>query len=249
MLSEPLQDKIESTPLLFLRHNWLFVAGTFLLLLVNAWLLANSQQGDALIAINKLRSPFWDVFFKIGTHFAEPVAYFGVLVIVTAFSFRKGLFIIFTGVAAGIVSGILKYLFAQPRPLRWFFDNYEEIWHSLNQFEEEWRSWDPYSSFPSGHSVSAFALYGFLAFSVRRGKFAVSLFCFYLAVMVGFSRMYLLFHFLRDVTVGAGIGLCLAIAMYYLQRRMPPTLFGQDKGWLSYFDRFPAVRRSIPPPE
>ena len=231
MPSLPPDAQAERSLLRLIRNNWLFVGGTSLLLLFNAAMLLTRNQGDTLVAINKLRTPFWDVFFKVGTHFAEPVAYLAVILIVSAFSYRKAIFAVVSGAAAGIFAFVLKALFAQARPMRWFFDNYEEIWHSLNLFEEEWRSWDIASSFPSGHTMSAFALYGFLAFNARRGKLAVSAFCLALATMVAFSRMYLLYHFLRDVTVGAGLGLVVAAAVYYLQKNSFRDRQWADRGW------------------
>jgi len=231
----PPEHKAEASLWRLWRNNWLFIGGTLLLLVFNGVMIATSNQGDTLVALNKLRTPAWDVFFKVGTHFAEPVAYAGVLLIVSAFSYRKALFVIVSGATAGICAGILKAIFAQARPMRWFFDNYEEIWHSLNLFEEEWRSWDPVSSFPSGHATSAFALYGFLAFCARRNKLSISALCLGLAVMVAFSRMYLLYHFLRDVTVGAFLGLCIAALVFYLQKKALPDRPGLDAGWLSYF--------------
>jgi len=218
----PPEHKAEVSIWRIWRNNWLFIGGTLLFLVLSGAMIATSNQGDTLVAINKLRTPAWDVFFKIGTHFAEPIAYAGVLLTVSAFSYRKALFVIFSGAMAGIFAGTLKAIFAQARPMRWFFDNYEGIWHSLNHFEEEWRSWDAASSFPSGHATSAFALYGFLAFCAQRNKLSVSALCLALAVMVAFSRMYLLYHFLRDVTVGAFLGLCIAALVYYLQTKAWP---------------------------
>jgi membrane-associated phospholipid phosphatase len=237
-----------SAVLRFLRYNWLFVGGALLLVIINLWLIASSNQGDALVAINKLRTEGWDVFFKVGTHFAEPVAYLGVMLIVTAFSYRHGIFTLVAGILAGVFSGILKAIFAQARPMRWFFDNYEEIWHSLNLFEENWRSWDPDSSFPSGHAASGFALYGFLAFTARKRKLSVSLLCFGLAVMVGFSRMYLLYHFLRDVTAGAFLGVLIGALTYYLQKAAYPEVAWLDRGWLDFFRKRPPGEVEIPPP-
>lgn len=240
----PPQHKSEAGLWRLWRNNWLFIGGTLLLLVFNGVMIVSYKQGDTLVAINNLRTPAWDVFFKIGTHFAEPIAYAGVLLIVSALSYRKALFVIVSGAMAGIFAGILKAIFAQARPMRWFFDNYEEIWHSLNLFEEEWRSWDAASSFPSGHATSAFALYGFLAFCARRNKLSVSALCLGLAVMVAISRMYLLYHFLRDVTAGAFLGLCIAALVYYVQKKALPDRPRLDAGWLDFF----GAKQSEPAP-
>lgn len=233
----------------FFRRNWIYVSGTLLFVLINLGFILTSNQGDALVYINGLRDQYYDIFFRIGTKFAEPEAYLGVLIIVTAFSYRKGIFAILAGTAAGVSAGILKWLFAQPRPMRWFFDNYEEIWHSLNHFEEQYRNWGEASSFPSGHATSAFALYGFLAFNARRGRKRVHIICLGLALMVAFSRMYLLYHFLRDVTAGAFLGLLVGILIYLLQEHFFPNAAWMDRGWLDSFRKDPAVSGRVPPPE
>ena len=228
----PPEGRPESRPERFFGNNWLFFLATLLLVIGNLYLLSTSQQGDALVAINGTRNDTLDVVFLIGTRFAEPVAYAAVALLVSAFSYRKAVFALVAGASAGIVAGIFKVIFAQARPMRWFYDNYNETWHSLNRFEEALQSWDTASSFPSGHTASAFALYGFLAFNARAGKLPVTIFCLALAAMVGFSRMYLLYHFLRDVTAGAFIGLLMAMVAYYSQARTISSKIPLDRGWL-----------------
>lgn len=244
----PPEGKAERRPLNFLKNNWLFLVATLILVAGNLYLLFTSQQGDALIAVNGYRRPYLDKFFKIGTHFGEPVAYIGVVLIVSAFSYRKAVFAVTSGAMAGISAGLLKLYFAQARPMRWFYDNFVTVWHELNRFEEEWMSWDEIGSFPSGHTSSAFALYGFLAFNARTAKVPITLFCLALAVMVGFSRMYLLYHFLRDVTAGAVLGLIIATFAYYLQGKIIINQPWLDRGWMDRFRTLPPVSGKVDPP-
>ena len=70
-----------------------------------------------------------------------------------------------------------------------------------------------YSSFPSGHTFSAFAIYTFFAL-VSKQKW-VSLLCSLLAIGVGFSRVYLNQHFLEDIYLGSILGVGLAVGYYY----------------------------------
>ena len=214
----------------FLIANRFFLIGVLLLLLFNVYVLATNNQGDVLIAINKMRRNWSDTLFIYGTRLGEPIAYVIVGIGLAAVRYRTALFMILAGVLAGVLTGILKGIFAEARPMRWFFDNYEGIWHSLNLFHEGMRNWG-YTSFPSGHSASAFALYSFLCFNLRRPKVLVSILCFLLAAQVGFSRMYLLFHFLRDVTVGAALGLLIGIGVYFLQFKVFPNTAWLDRGW------------------
>ena len=213
----------------FLRANRFFLIGVGLLLVLFLYLLFTNQQGDELIALNKLRTEGWDRFFIAGTKLGEPIAYVVVLVILLFYRIRTAIFAVVTGVTVAVVTGILKMLFAQARPMRYFFDNFEDTWHTLNLFDEPMRNWG-YSSFPSGHSASAFALYSFLCFNVRRPKIAISIVCFLLAAEVALSRMYLLYHFLRDVTAGAFLGLAIALIMYFLQWKAFPNRAWLDDG-------------------
>ena len=205
----------------FVRANRFFLIGVLLLLAGFLYLLFTNQQGDELIAINALRTNRLDGFFIAATQLGEPVAYVVVLLVALTFRLRTALFVALTGGVVAIVAGLLKLYFAEARPMRYFFDNFEATWHSLNLFDENMRNWG-YSSFPSGHTASAFALYSFVCFNVHRPKIAISILCFLLALTVGVSRMYLLYHFLRDVTAGAFLGLLVAIAMFFLQWKVFP---------------------------
>ncbi|MCP9235041.1 phosphatase PAP2 family protein [Lewinella sp. JB7] len=231
----------------FLRANRFFLIGVLLLLLGFLYLVVTNQQGDELIAINQLRTPTYDRIFIAGTRLGEPIAYIIVLILLLTYRVRTAIFSVVTGVTVGIVTGLLKIYFAQARPMRYFFDNFEETWHSLNLFEEPMRNWG-YSSFPSGHSASAFALYSFVCFNIRRPKIAISILCFLLAAEVAFSRMYLLYHFLRDVTAGAFLGLLIAIAMFFLQWKIfPESKVLNDGLWWSRKRELPPVEENVTP--
>ena len=58
-------------------------------------------------------------------------------------------------------------------------------------------------SFPSGHTVSAFALFAFFAF-LSKNKYGFIWLIF--AVLTAFSRIYLCQHFLIDTFAGSVIG-------------------------------------------
>ena len=69
------------------------------------------------------------------------------------------------------------------------------------------------TSFPSGHTMSAFAIYGLAAFLFEnptlKAIFAL------IAVLIGISRIYLIEHFPEDVLVGAIIGLMIGATVYH----------------------------------
>lgn len=73
-------------------------------------------------------------------------------------------------------------------------------------------------SFPSGHTATAFALFGSLALMSRRKWIQVV--CLFIASLVGYSRIYLSQHFMEDVLAGSLLGVLFAFLAYGLFRRM-----------------------------
>ncbi|NJK82534.1 MAG: phosphatase PAP2 family protein [Saprospiraceae bacterium] len=109
-----------------------------------------------------------------------------------------------------IIAFITKSMFKQPRPAKFF--------QSLNRLDEVnlIAGVDVYygfNSFPSGHTMSAFAISTFLMLCFPQ-KWGLSLLLFALAALTALSRMYLGHHFLQDVYLGALLGVLLGGAMY-----------------------------------
>lgn len=214
----------------FLYANRVFFIGFLLLVALETFLLLTNEQGQLLIAINGNRTEFWDGFFRLTTQLGEPIAYLISIAVIAAFRYRTAIFAAFMGIAVAASAGILKSIFAQKRPLKWWGDTDWPIVEALNRFPEAFENWGE-SSFPSGHTASAFALYGFLCFNVKRPKVAFTTVCIFLAVTVGFSRMYLLYHFLRDVAAGAVLGVLIAMVFYLLQWGIWRDVKWMDSGY------------------
>lgn len=98
-----------------------------------------------------------------------------------------------------VVSGILKPLFSRPRP---FAAMNLPILIDV-----------PYgSSFPSGHSSSSMSVAAMTYFNRLKGWQAVLI----LALLIIFSRIYLLVHYPSDVVAGSFIGIINAYIVYKL---------------------------------
>jgi len=98
------------------------------------------------------------------------------------------------GLAAGILAQIVKHLVGRARP---------ELWLGPMHYAP-----GSSTSFPSGHTVGAFALAGVLIFGSR--SMPVRVFAFVLAAGVGLSRVLAFRHWPSDVTASAVIGLVTA---------------------------------------
>ncbi|HEY0140006.1 MAG TPA: phosphatase PAP2 family protein [Thermoanaerobaculia bacterium] len=98
------------------------------------------------------------------------------------------------GLGAGIVAQIIKHLVGRARP---------ELWLGPAHYAP-----GSSTSFPSGHTVGAFALAGVLVFGSR--SWTLRIIALLLAIAVGMSRILAFRHWSSDVTASAVIGLTVA---------------------------------------
>lgn len=108
------------------------------------------------------------------------------------------------GLAAGIAGQIVKQLVGRARP---------ELWLGPSHYAP-----GSSTSFPSGHTVGAFALAGVLVFASRSP--AMRIIALLLAMAVGLSRILAFRHWASDVTASAIVGL---IAAWIAVRVIPLT--------------------------
>lgn len=72
-------------------------------------------------------------------------------------------------------------------------------------------------SFPSGHAISAFATTWVIVKMINQQIHKILLILF--AILIAFSRVYLMVHYLSDVVVGIALGLiCAYIALYIFKK-------------------------------
>ncbi len=146
---------------------------------------------NILKAIENIRNPFFDTFFGLITRIGEEVVVFALICLFywclskdTAYKLGFAFF------ASGIAVQGLKVSFCIPRPF--------VIDSSLKPVTGAIEAATGYS-FPSGHTQSATALFGYLAMTFKRVW--IKLLCVFVFLLVAFSRMYLGVHTIFDVTV------------------------------------------------
>ncbi|MCC6726150.1 MAG: phosphatase PAP2 family protein [Saprospiraceae bacterium] len=190
----------------YLRAAFIVVGGLYL---------GISDKTDALYFFSANRSPWLDSAFRFITKLGEGPIYFVLGIVALAVRLRYTLAISMTGLTVMAFSFGLKSLFAIDRPAAYFAK--QNLTEQLN-FVAGVDVHTGATSFPSGHAMSAFALYSLLAFFLPSAKrYALPLFA--LAFLICISRLYLVQHFWPDVYFGGLVGVGLAMLWFALLGR------------------------------
>lgn len=128
---------------------------------------------------------------------------------------------IFAGVIAALTSPLLKGFFNLPRPAAILTDgSFYRIGEALL-----------HKAFPSGHTLTAFAIASALYFSANKDKRPLLMPLFLLAILVGLSRSAVGAHWLTDVLGGAGFGIWCGMIGALLANHFPENQLGPRKIW------------------
>jgi len=181
------------------------------------------EHGEAVLLFSGYRSPFWNEFFRLANTFGEAPAFVLAFFFLLFRGYRYAAGVPLLAGAATLLAFGFKNLFGRPRPMAYFREI--DRWHEVLPVEGV-AVHSGLNSFPSGHTLAAFALFTYLALVVPRKRAAAVLF-FLLALSGGLARIYLVQHFLEDVLAGAVLGVLLGLAAYLLLRPAP----GRKSWW------------------
>ena len=192
-------DRLRNTSLFYIPYLCLFTLSV-------AYFLYKSH-GEFVLWLNSLHNPVWDFFFKYWTHTGDEI-FFGIVVIILITIKRRFGFILgLTGIGVAGISLFFKYvLFPEtPRPII-YFRGHEvlEVVDGVNVLSQY--------SFPSGHSMAAFALAVFIALMLQNNNYASVLLIG--ATLTAISRVYLSQHFLIDIMAGSLLGTATGTIFY-----------------------------------
>lgn len=199
----------------FFKDNLLFFIPFFIYIILGFILLSNNNQGDVILFFSENRSAFGDFFFKYGTKLGEDYAYGFFVILFLFIRYRYAILVIMTGCIVSILSYLLKEFFRHPRPSTFFSE--KGMLDEINVVDGV-SLLKAYTSFPSGHTMSAFALYGLIAFIIP--KKYIGLLTILIAIVIGTSRIYLVQHFVKDVVTGAIMGVLIAMTLYYINSKV-----------------------------
>lgn len=211
-----------------MKRVWInpwFVVPVLVFFLTAIVLAVITPYGEEILYLNPWREGWLNPFFRRVTHLGEAPAFVLAGVAAMFWRYRFTLVIALVGLLTSPLVYTLKDQIAMDRP-KTYFEKSGKI-DSLVVVPDEQLNIGR-TSFPSGHTTAAFALYGVIALMLdpraRRWGLPLAL----LAVMVGFSRIFLVQHFLRDVLGGAVLGLMLA----WLGWQLAQIPYFQRQAWL-----------------
>lgn len=173
--------------------KWIICSITFIIFIVLSILIFTKKDVylDSYIYTNISKYISDDLTLVISnlTHLASAI----VVLVVTLFSFiffknkKYGIFLLLDLILITIFQYVLKFIFVRPRPI------------NINIIEASGYS------FPSGHSLTAMAFYGFIIYLVhisklsKLSKIIYTILFSIIILVVGLSRIYLGVHFFTDV--------------------------------------------------
>jgi membrane-associated phospholipid phosphatase len=170
-------------------------------------------KGQEFLILDRFHHEYLDTFFKSITFLGDWPAYiFALVFLFSKLKFKAIYVVLLLSILVPTTSYISKAHFKHPRPIHYFQDKplFEDI-----QKVDGVVLHAGFSSFPSGHTMSAFAVFSLLAFFAGNSKRHIFLF-FFVAVLVAASRIYLIQHFVEDVWMGSLLGVMVAYLIFKL---------------------------------
>ncbi|GAB1857017.1 hypothetical protein MHTCC0001_18530 [Flavobacteriaceae bacterium MHTCC 0001] len=174
-----------------------------------------------MLFFNKFHGSFLDSVFSFlsATGNGVSIAVFGVLLLVF-FKFKYAAKFLMAFVMQLIVLLLCKNVFFHysKRPFRYFGNNEGDVVINLIEGVRIYT----HNTFPSGHTSTIFFIVTFLALEINNKVFTWISLTF--ALCVGFSRIYLVQHFLTDVYFGMIFGTTSSMLAYLILNNV-------DKSW------------------
>lgn len=188
-----------------------FTYATILLLVLGITALFYWDKEKVFLALNNQHTYIADIILKYFTYVGDGIFMAALGIILWLLGKKKlGLLLMLSFLLSGLLAQSIKRLEERPRPGLYF--KKPEVIHRVDDELLKGKN-----SFPSGHTTTAFATFSLLAFATRNKL--VQLFFFAVAVVVGYSRIYLGAHFAEDVLAGAALGFTSSYFLCWLLRK------------------------------
>lgn len=215
------------------KNSWVFIGISVLFFGFLTGLLCLYPKAEVHLMLNCCHTAFGDTFFRWWTKIAEIAPYLCAFLLLFH-RYADAIYVLLSELVSGLVIQIIKHFVNAPRPITYFAANKQLSQLSLVD-GVDMKEW---FSFPSGHTSSFFSLCFILTIVInqiliqkqpinKNGLLVLTQICFvFIALLGGYSRIYLSQHFALDVLVGGIIGLIIAIAFYFIYKRIINTDWG-----------------------
>ena len=167
---------------------------------------------EIMFWINRHHNSLSDSFFCCITLLGEDTIWLGLPLYFAFEKYTKGIknnqavkVLLISWLSKVLVSVSLKNIFNYPRPIEVYQHSSQAIHLVEGVTMHHWLS------FPSGHTMTAFAFACVCLFVLNKPRLAIIPLL--VAMLVGYSRMYLFQHFPRDVFAGGVLGVGIPIAL------------------------------------
>ncbi len=189
-------------------RQWSVTSTTVILLFILSYTFADIPTA---LWVHTFKNTLSTDVFAIITFFGKSTNYLaGGLLLFVVFRNRKqsmaysGLFLFSAVAVSGLSAQLIKYIAGRARP---------QLVFSQGIYGFDFFHWEyAWTSFPSGHSATAFSVAIVLATLYPRWRFAA----FFAAALIAFSRIFLAQHYISDVIAGSFLGIVSSILLYNL---------------------------------
>ena len=161
------------------------------------------SREEIYFAVNGSYSAWADYIAPYVTNLGNGWTIIVLSAILVLFNYRAAFLMATTYAITSIVAQIIKNIVKAPRPKLYFHDQLNRIHFVKGQYI------DSFGSFPSGHTVTAFSTALLITYLCKNKYWGILLLI--IAVLVGYSRMYLSEHFFEDVSAGSVTGVFIAL--------------------------------------
>ena len=186
--------------------KWLLIPYLLILCICLVIKLVYARE-EIYFTVNGLNSPLADFLAPYATDLGNGWTAVVMSAILALFSYRKAFILVTSWAVTSLSAQLIKHIVKAPRPKLYFHDQLSRIHFVKGMYI------DMHDSFPSGHTVTAFTMAVIFTYWGKNKAWGPVFLL--IAVIVGYSRMYLSEHFFEDVTSGSVIGVILTVIWLY----------------------------------
>jgi len=197
---------LDSLGALVNKYRW-YLAGYLAFLIGGFYIYIQFDRLELILSINEYHNQWLDTIMYYTTSMGNGWVFVGLILISLLFKIRYGFVALFTLLSHGLIVQFLKKIvFSEVRRPLYYLEAFDL------HFVEGVKVHTNYS-FPSGHTATVFAFFTTVLLISKNPRLSLPLL--FIAIAGGFSRIYLIQHFVEDVLVGSLIGVVSAFLCYY----------------------------------